>query len=243
MNLNPVRERTVAIQQARSPQFWQSVTVPALETLRTELRGIMQYRQWDPRSGQPRIIDIAEEIDGIQTGAHRGVSTGNNMAVYRERVLSALRHLFTHDVTLQKVRRGEPVQSTDLEALISLVLTQNPTVDLRTLLEFYPATAGSLEDLIRSIVGMEPEAVDARFAAFAGRYPLSATQTQFLAMLKREIAEHGAIAIDRLYDSPFTAVHSDGLDGVFGDERQIQELLEIVRTFEPHTAGSADATS
>ncbi len=243
MNLNPVRERTAAIQQSRSPQFWQSVTVPALETLRTELRGIMQYRQWDPRSGQPRITDIAEELDGIQTGTHRGVSAGNSMAVYRERVLSALRHLFTHDATLQKIRRGEPVQPADLDALISLVLTQNPTVDLRTLREFYPTTAGSLEDLIRSIVGMDPEAVDARFATFAGKHPLSATQTQFLGMLKREIAEHGAIAIDRLYDPPFTAVHSDGLDGVFGDERQIQELLDIVRTFEPRPSGSFGANS
>jgi len=242
MNLNPVRERFAAIQQARTPEFWQTASVPALENLRTELRGIMQYRQWDPRSGEPRITDIAEELEGIQTGTHRGVSTGNNMAVYRERVLSALRHLFTHDATLQKIRRGEPVTPADLDALISLVLTQNPTVDLRTLQEFYPATAGSLEDLIRSIAGMEAEAVDARFAAFAGHYPLSAAQTQFLAMLKREIAEHGAIAIERLYEPPFTAVHSGGLDGVFNEERQIDELLEIVRTFEPH-ASSQPGTS
>ena len=236
MNLNPVRERITAIQQARSPDFWQTATVPALEIIRTELRGIMQYRQWDPRTGEPRITDIAEGLDGIQTGTHRGVSTANNMAVYRERVLSALRQLFTHDATLQKIRRGESVTPTDLDALISLVLTQNPTVDLRTLQEFYPATAGSLEDLIRGIAGMEAEAVDARFATFAGSYPLNATQTQFLAMLKREIAEHGAIAIDRLYDPPFTAVHSDGLEGVFAEEQQIEELLTIVRTFEPHAS-------
>jgi type I restriction enzyme R subunit len=242
MNLNPVRERLTAIQQARSPEFWQTATVPALEGIRTELRGIMQYRQWTPGTGEPRITDIAEELEGIQTGTHRGVSTGNNMAVYRERVLEVLRQLFTHDPTLQKIRRGEKVTAADLEALVSLVLTQNPTVDLRTLQEFYPATAGSLEDLIRSISGMEAAAVDARFAKFAGQYPLSATQTQFLAMLKREIAEHGAIAIERLYAPPFTAVHSGGLDGVFHEERQIDELLEIVRTFEPHAASGPGTT-
>lgn len=48
MNLNPVRARIDAINQARSPEFWKSVTVPALENARTELRGIMQYRQWCP---------------------------------------------------------------------------------------------------------------------------------------------------------------------------------------------------
>jgi type I restriction enzyme, R subunit len=242
MNLNPVRERFTAIQQARSPEFWQTATVPALETVRTELRGIMQYRQWDPRTGEPRITDIAEELDGIVTSTHRGVSSANNMAVYRERVLSALRHLFTHDATLQKIRRGESVSTADLDTLTSLVLTQNPTVDLRTLKEFYPGTAGGLEDLIRSIAGMEADAVDERFAGFAGRHPLNATQTQFLAMLKREIAAHGAIEIDRLYDPPFTSVHSDGLDGIFGEEKQIQELLEIVRSFEPHAETATETT-
>ena len=46
MNLNPVKARIDAINQARSAQFWQLATVPALETIRTELRGIMHYRQW-----------------------------------------------------------------------------------------------------------------------------------------------------------------------------------------------------
>lgn len=235
MNLNPVRERLAAIQQVRSPEFWQTATVPALEYARTELRGIMQYRQWSPGSGEPRITDIPEEVDGIVRGTHRGLSNANSMAAYRNRVLAALQHLFTHDATLRKIRRGESVTDADLDALISLVLTQNPGVDLRTLQEFYPGTAGDLEDIIRSIAGMEAEAVDARFAAFAGQYPLNATQTQFLAMLKREIAEHGAIQIDKLYEPPFTAVHGDGLDGVFRQEQQIQDLLRIVKSFEPHT--------
>lgn len=235
MNLNPVRERLAAIQQVRSPEFWQTVTVPALEFARTELRGIMQYRQWNPGSGEPRITDIAEEVDGIVRGAHRGLSSANSMAAYRNRVFAALQHLFTNDATLRKIRRGEHVMQADLDALVSLVLTQNPGVDLRTLKEFYPDTAGGLEDIIRSIAGMEAGAVDARFASFAARYPLNATQTQFLAMLKREIAEHGAIQIDKLYEPPFTAVHGDGLDGVFRQEQEIEDLLRIVRSFEPHS--------
>ena len=236
MNLNPVRERLTAIQQARSAEFWRTVTAPALDTLRSELRGIMQYRQWDPGTGEPRLTDITEDQTGIVTGFHAGLSTANNMAIYRERVGSALRRLFTQDPTLQKIRRGEPVTPADLDSLASLVLTHNPAVDLHTLREFYPETAGGLEDMIRSIVGMEPEAVDARFVTFAAKYPLTGSQTQFLAMLKREIAAHGRISIDRLYDSPFTAVHSDGLDGVFGEERQVQELLQIIRGFEPPKA-------
>ncbi len=188
----------------------------------------------------PRITDILEDPTGIQTGGQQGLSSANDMAIYRDRVFSALRHLFTHDPTLHKIRRGEYVSQSDLDALTLLVLTQSPSVDLRTLREFYPDTAGSLEDLLRGIVGMEPEVVDQRFSTFAGRYPLTGTQTQFLAMLKREIAAHGRIPIQRLYDAPFTAVHSAGLDGVFRDEQQIQELLGIVRSFEPTPPGKKE---
>jgi type I restriction enzyme R subunit len=125
------------------------------------------------------------------------------------------------------------VTKSDLVTLVSLVLTQSPSVDLLTLKEFYPETAGGLADIIRKIVGMDPEVVDKRFAKFAGSYPLNAAQVHFLAMLKQEIALHGAIEIERLYDSPFTAVHSEGLDGVFSQQQQAAELVKIVRSFEP----------
>jgi type I restriction enzyme R subunit len=233
MNLNPVSARIDAINQARSAQFWQSATVPTLETIRTELRGIMQYRQWVPRNDEPRITDIQEGEDGIVRGAHPGVSSANAMAVYTQRVLSVLRQLFAHDPILRKIRRAEPVTKSDLDTLVSLVLTQSPGVDLLTLKEFYPETAGGLADIIRKIVGMDPEVVDKRFATFAARYPLNAAQVHFLSMLKQEIALHGAIEIDRLYDSPFTAVHSEGLEGVFSQQQQAAELVTIVRSFEP----------
>jgi len=232
MNINDVRERFAAIQQAKSAGFWQSVTTPSLEALRKDLRGIMHHRRPNPKLSH-RISDIAEDPNAITIGTHRGVSDINQMAIYKERVLSTLQNLFTHDPTLQKIRRAEPVTHSDLDALVSLVLTQNPNADLRTLQEFYPDTAGHLDHLIRTLTGMDRQAVEARFRQFVVRYTLTATQTQFLAMLKQEIAEHGSIRIEQLYDPPFTAVHSDGIEGVFQREDQIEDLLTVVRTFLP----------
>ena len=39
----------------------------------------------------------------------------------------------------------------------------------------------------------------------------------------------------KLYDTPFTVVDSDGLDGVFEDETEVNDLLEVVRRSELKT--------
>ena len=61
-------------------------------------------------------------------------------------------------------------------------------------------------------------------------------------MLQNHIARHGSVEIDRLYEDPFTTIHADGLDGVFTDEDQIQELIRIIDTFRnPATEGTENA--
>src|SRR6202043_2425610 len=102
------------------------------------------------------------------------------------------------------------------------------------LAEFFQATAKPLDFAIRSIIGMEPKAVAERFREFARKHPqLTAKQTRFLGLLQNHIARHGSITIDRLYEQPFTVVDADGLDGVFEKPEEIDDLLDILSTYEP----------
>jgi len=39
----------------------------------------------------------------------------------------------------------------------------------------------------------------------------------------------------KTFKPPFTNVHSDGLDGVFMDEKVIDELIGIIASFQPQT--------
>jgi len=147
-----------------------------------------------------------------------------------------LKDQFDSNSTLKTIRNGQAVSLTDLNALTSLVLTQNPDVDLNILKEFYEV-ALPLDYIIRSIVGMNQDAVKERFAEFAHNHPkLSAKQILFLNLLQNHIAKYGAIELERLYEAPFTTVHSEGLDGVFTNEEQIDELLMILQTFKPQTS-------
>jgi type I restriction enzyme R subunit len=235
MHLNPVREKAEAIKRVKSDRFWDEVTVEALEEVRKPLREIMHHRQ---RGGSqplpPKIIDVTEEASGVQFN-RRATSLGTlDMKAYRQIVETELRKHFETDPILKKIRAGVPVSGKDLEALVSLILTQSPNASREVLKEFFSATAEPLQWAIRAIIGMDPKAVEERFSAFARKHPLlTAKQTRFLALLQNHIARYGSITVDRLYEAPFTVVDADGLEGVFEHEDEVSDLLQVIRAFGP----------
>ncbi|WP_259781415.1 DEAD/DEAH box helicase family protein [Aestuariispira ectoiniformans] len=235
MNLNPVREKAATIKRVKSPEFWQDVSLDDLEDIRSDLRSIMKYRESGGfGAGDDTVVyDIKEDVSGVQVRETSSNFLSIDLAAYRQRVEAALTELFDTDPTLQKIRTCEPVSEADLQRLVSLVLTQHPDLDLNLLREFYPKTANSLDLIIRSIVGMDEEAVQERFQVFAQHHPdLSAKQLRFLRLLQNHIAKNGSIQKDRLVDAPFTSVDADGVYGVFHDPSQIDELLGIIDSFQ-----------
>lgn len=237
MHLTPVREKFAVINRLKEPEFWRQVRVASLEEIRLELRGIMHHREKVSQPGSdPKVIDIA---DGDEQYQRRKSNIREvDMSVYKKQVEEALREHFDTNPTLQKIRRGEPVSEADLNTLASLILTQHPGVDINLLKEFY-AEAQPLDFILRRIIGMASAAVTARFEHFVQKYPqLSANQVLFLNMLKNHISKYGTIEIERLYEPPFTHLASDGVDGVFKDEAQVDELLLILERFKPESTGA-----
>ena len=123
----------------------------------------------------------------------------------------------------------------DLDRLVSLILTENPDVDSQVLREFFPKEAGALLQLFRSIVHLDPKAVNDRFSVFASD-KLTARQTQFLRMLKQYISEKGSIELDRLYEDPFSRVADDGPEGIFSQE-ETDKLINVINSFQPMPNG------
>lgn len=228
MNLNQVKAKSEWIKKCRETEWWQKASLDELEQMRQELRGIMQYRnKGDNPEPQAPIIDItdSEEVREKQSSYLNSV----DMVAYRVKVEQALQELFERNPILQKIRNGEAVSERELENLNALVHTQRPDIDLNTLKKFY-GTAAPMDQILRTIVGMDSEAVNQRFAEFVQHYPrLSARQVQFLSLLKRQIAQSGSIELNNLYEMPFAALGEP--DSVFSNAEQIDDLLAIVESF------------
>ena len=244
-NLNPVRAKQAVIDRVRgeakandpsAANFWKAPTVADLESIRSELRGIMQYRTaLRPTPGVPLVVDIQQEPGSVVSGNYEVKLAELGRAAYEGKVRKLLNGLFATNATLQKIQQGEPVSGADIEALVSLVLTHSPDLDLRHLSDYYPETAGHLDAAIRGVIGRDVPAVEARFAEFVRKHPLHPDQIRFLDLLQNHIRLYGSIQAEKLWEDPFTKLHADGVEGVFRDEAQLDELLNLVGSFS--TAG------
>jgi type I restriction enzyme, R subunit len=234
-HLNPVREKAEVIKRVKLDEFWQGVTVADLEAVRQPLREIMHHRERKGAAPLPaKIVDVTENAAGFVTNRRATNLKTVDMKAYQQIIEAELKRHFDTNPTLKKIRAGEAVSDADIQSLVSLVLVQSPNASRHVLEEFFSETAVPLDFAIRSIVGLDPKTVASRFAEFARRHPtLTAKQTRFLGLLQNHIARFGSVTLDRLYEQPFTVVDADGLDGVFEKPEEIDDLLDILSTYEP----------
>lgn len=235
MRKNQVKAKADLIKQCREPSWWQSASYDELESVREDLRSIMEHIEKGntPPSTAP-VIDITDSDEVAEP--QKTYLSAVDMRAYRLRVEQALQDVFDNAPVLQKIKNGEQVSEDELSSLNTLIHTQHPDIDLETLKGFYD-TAVPLQQILRTIVGLDAELVNSKFAEFIQHYPsLTAKQVQFLGMLKRQIARSGAIDVSSLYEMPFTSIGD--IDNIFNNEQQIDELLAIVSSF-----GSAPPSS
>ncbi|MBL8207522.1 MAG: DEAD/DEAH box helicase family protein, partial [Blastocatellia bacterium] len=233
INLNQVRGKLPTIEQVRSDEFWNAAQIADLEKLRQELRAIIHFNQLagGPTTG-PKIIDVKEDESQIQIERHIPKLDGLKLAAYRKRVEEVLQQLIDDSPALQKIKVGAPVSPADLEELCGQVARLQPDVNLKDLGIHYPDLADHLDIAIRSIIGLDAGLVSARFDYFVHQHPeLNSKQLRFLGLLKNHLSRYGSIEIERLYEAPFTTIDSNGIDGVFSNDAQINELLDIIATF------------
>ena len=82
---------------------------------------------------------------------------------------------------------------------------------------------------VRSLVGLDREAAKEAFADFLKGKTLSANQIEFVNLIIDHLTEHGVMAPELLYESPFTDLTPQGPDGIFSST-QVDELLAVLTT-------------
>jgi len=228
VNLTQVAAKIEWVNRVKGAAFWTDVSVESLDEVRRELRGVMHCCN-KPTIVKPRALELDVTDIDEERAEHIVKLEGLDLAAYRQRVESVFRDLFASSPALQKIKAGESVQEQELRDLIELVLLREPDLKVDDLLVHFPNHANRLDLAIRQVIGLDGEAVNAHFTRFVQKYPgLSSHQIRFLELVKRHIAQYGVLQLEKLYETPFTQIHSDGVDGVFTDEQQIGDLLDLI---------------
>lgn len=231
VNLKIVRAKDTVIAEVQSVDFWQALSIEKLDYTRTELRGIMKYIQ-NTGGGLYSTPSTKTQDGGVQDKEPNVYITGTDeVLLYRRKVKQVLDEMINANSVLKKIRQGETVDVDELQQLNSQILTSHPGVDMQTLNEFYGRDSKNLQTTIRELVGLNPQSVEAHFKAFLHKHSsLTAKQVQFMNLLKTYLAQNGFIVVDKLYETPFSAVSPDGIDGVFTSD-DADELFEVLQPY------------
>jgi type I restriction enzyme R subunit len=241
VNLSQVKAKIEWIDKAKNSAWWGGASVLDIETMRRELRGIMHCRNKPKIVKAPALqLDITDSEEESEKQVVR--LEGLDLVEYRHRVQSVFRDLFDEAPALQKIKAGLPVQQEDLKDLIQKVMLRDPDLKVDDLLVHFPNKGQRLDIAIRQVIGLNAQVVNEHFTRFAQKYAnLTSHQLRFLELLKRHIATYGTLELERLYEQPFTQIHSEGVDGVFQEEEQIGDLIHLIDEINRLAPAAAEA--
>ena len=217
-----VQAQMALIQDIQTDEWWQDVTVPMLEQARKRLRLLVKLIEKQKR--KPIYTDFEDEMGKETAFDLPGFAAPDSYERFQAKARQFLKAHEDH-IAIHKLRANEPLTATDLTELE------------RMLAESGIGTAGDLEKaktesrglglFVRSLVGMDRQAAKHALGAFLAGGKLRPNQIQFLDEVVNHLTAHGCMEAARLYESPYTNFHSQGVEGVF-DSPQVDALISIL---------------
>lgn len=218
------------IQEIQTEDWWAGVTVPILELTRRRLRDLVQHID-----KKKKKIVYSNFEDEIGTGNTIDLPQAGDVD-YR-RFKRKARHFLLdqeEDLVLQKLRRGKPLTSSDINHLQNLL--KNAGVGEEEQLEHAADLHNGLGRFIRSLIGLERSAVAEAFSEFTAGSGATADQIEFVGLIVEHLTEKGVMEPEILYESPFTDIAPSGLENVFSVP-QADKLFEVIKAFNESAVG------
>ena len=202
-----------------------------LEQVRLRLRKLIAFLD----KGERKIVytDFTDTIGDHTPVYMPGYASAEEMRQYRLKVERFIRDHADH-ITINKLRMNRQITRQDLEELERLLFAAEE-VGSRERFEKVFGHQQSLGMFIRRLVGLDREAAVEAFGEFLHNTTYSATQIRFIEQIISYLTRNGAMDPGLLYEPPFTDLHDEGLDGVFGDDGATR-IVKLIDDINQHAA-------
>lgn len=204
-------------------EFWSSASIIDIDQIRSELRNII--RLIDRKKKAIYHTNFQDTIDKRLDVADPLGKFGGQMGNYRER-LEVLLISHKNHLAIQKIRRFETITNAELESLFEIFLNdiaENEREGFKGYL-----TEHSLNLLIRTMMGLDKQAVREAFVEIERTHRLTDIQVKFLKEIVESVSQRGILELGDLYTGRrFKSIHDGGIDGVF-DSETTDKVFEIL---------------
>ena len=223
-----IKAEIMLISAVASDEWWEDVTVPMLETVRRRLRALVKlipkgqkkvvYTDFEDELGETTEVDLLQ----VTTSA-----AGLNMVKFKEKARQFLKAHETH-LSLQRLRRNQALTAADLVELERMLVEAGGT---KALIDEATVKSQGLGLFIRSLVGLDREAAMQAFNEFLSGTTATPNQIEFIELVVQELTLNGVMEADRLFQSPFTDINSQGPLGLFPAAKMsvLVDVLDEIR--------------
>ncbi len=217
-----VQQQLPLIHDLQTDEWWQDVTLPMLEEVRKRLRLLVKLIEKQKR--KPIYTDFADLMGEEKGFDLPGFSAPDRYERFRAKARQFLKAHEDH-LAIHKLRANEPLTRTDLTELERML--RESGIGTAEDLEKAKEESHGLGIFVRSLVGLDRQAAKNALASFLAGGTLRANQLQFLEEIVNHLTEHGCMAAERRYETPYTNFHTQGVEGVFNSQ-QVDTLISIL---------------
>lgn len=199
MSIPPVKAQAAMLAEIRTPAFWTCATLPQIDHIRRDLRGLMQYLREDIRT---REINISDEIISAEVGTRLTKNTA--LDGYRERANRYV-HENEHHPLLTKLRNNIPLSAKEWEELERIfweeVGSTAEYVDMLRREQTADAARppqDTLGTFVRSLTGLSEEAARTAFSEFLDTALYNEEQIALIHNIMEWVMKNGTMEVAEL---------------------------------------------
>jgi type I restriction enzyme R subunit len=210
------------ISDVQTDEWWEGVTLPMLEKVRASLRLLVRFIE--KRQRAPIYTDFVDSMGEENEIVLPGTQQPEGFEKFRAKARVFLRQ---HEdrLAIQKLRRNKPLTATDLQELGQIFVESG--IGTKEQVRQASTESEGLGLFARSLVGLDREAAKEALGVFLDGATHTANQIEFVNEIVDYLTEHGVMPIERLYESPYTDFHPNGVEGMFNGP-EVEQLIAVL---------------
>lgn len=222
-NVPAIGEKIDTILEVISIDFWSHISLAQVEHFRKELRDLIQLLG-EENNIKPIYTDLRDSMEYEEIKGYDIISSFKNLQSYRDRVEAFIRKN-KHHLVIDKLYKNLPISAFELQQLEQYLLAEALDSKEKFVEEFGDQPLGTF---IRTVIGLDQNAVHQNFVQFIQEANLSANQIKFVDTIIKYFAQNGYLDQFQLTNPPFTDLHDGGVMGIFEDHH-IHNLVELIK--------------